>query len=106
MDIQFPDLRTKVLTVSEIEAVKVPKGMEAEIITKGLELRFRGPKAKIDELTVEMITVTVDFSKGTEGTATMTVTITLAEGYTEIGVLGSYSVSATLRASATATAEE
>ena len=106
VDIQFPDLRTKVLTVSEIEAVKVPKGMEAEIITKGLELRFRGPKAKIDELTAEMITVTVDFSKGTEGTATMTVTITLAEGYTEIGVLGSYSVSATLRASATATAEE
>ena len=53
-----------------------------------------------------MITVTVDFSKGTEGTATMTVTITLAEGYTEIGVLGSYSVSATLRASATATPEE
>lgn len=95
--IQFPDLRTKVLNVSNITAINVPEGMEPEIITKALEVRFRGPKALIDELSAEAVTVTVDFSQGQVGTATMHVTVSLAEEYTEVGILGSYSVSATLR---------
>lgn len=97
VQISFPDLRTKNLNVSNIQPVNVPEGKEAEINTRALELRFRGPKALVDELTDKDITVTVDFSQAQDGTATMRVEIKLADKFAELGVIGNYSVSATLR---------
>ena len=97
VEIHFPDLRTKNLSISNIQPVNVPEGKEAEIITKALELRFRGPKALVDELTEKDITVTVDFAQAQDGTATMRVEIKLSDKFAELGVIGNYSVSATLR---------
>lgn len=104
--LQFPDLRKKTINISNITAINVPEGMEAEIITKALELEFRGPKALIDQLTEDAVTATVDFAQGQEGTVTMHVSVTLAEDFSEVGVLGNYSVSATLRIQETTPAEE
>ncbi|MBO5317900.1 MAG: hypothetical protein J6A74_05615, partial [Oscillospiraceae bacterium] len=97
VDIRFPNLRTKTLSISQINAVNVPEGMKAEIITKVLEIRFRGPKALIDSMQAADVTVNVNFSEAQAGTATMRAEVIMADKYKEVGAVGSYSVSATLR---------
>ena len=97
VDIRFPNLRTKTLSVTQINAVNVPEGMNAQIITKVLEIRFRGPKALIDSMQEADVEVNVDFSQAQSGTATMRADVILADKYKDVGAVGSYSVSATLR---------
>lgn len=97
VDIRFPNLRTKTLSVTQINAVNVPEGMDAQIITKVLEIRFRGPKALIDSMQESDVVVNVDFSQAQSGTATMRADVILTDKYKDVGAVGSYSVSATLR---------
>lgn len=97
VDIRFPNLRTKTLSITQINAVNVPEGMKAEIITKVLEIRFRGPKALIDSMQTTDVTVNVNFSEAQAGTATMRAEVIMADKYKDVGAVGSYSVSATLR---------
>lgn len=97
VDIRFPNLRTKTLTVSQINAINVPEGMEAQVITKVLEIRFRGPKALIDSMQETDVVVNVDFAEAQAGTATMRADVTMTDKYKDVGAVGSYSVSATLR---------
>lgn len=94
--IGFPNLGTKVLDITNITAVNVPEGKKAEIITKSLEINFRGPKALVEALQSEHVTVSVDFTDAQDGTSTMRATVTLSEEYAQIGAVGAYSVSATL----------
>lgn len=93
--ISFPDLATKTLTVTDITAVNVPQDMRAELITKALEVTFRGPKNKIDALTEENVTVTVDFTATETGTVKPKAQIVCDD--TAIGAVGSYTVSATVK---------
>ena len=92
----FPNLGTKVLDITNITAVNVLEGKKAEIITKSLEITFRGPKALVEMLESEHVTVTVDFTDAQDGTSTMRATVTLSEEYAQIGAVGMYAVSATL----------
>ena len=94
--IGFPNLGTKILDITNITAVNVPEGKTAEIITKNLEVNFRGPKALVEALQSEHVTVSVDFTDAQDGTATMRATVTLSEEYAQIGAVGVYTVSATL----------
>ena len=97
--VKFKDLDVKTLNVTNIVAVNVPDGRETEIITKALEIRFRGPKDLVELLQPEHVTVTVDFSDASDAveTATMRVTVTLNEEFAKIGAIGSYTVAATLQ---------
>lgn len=95
VSVSFPDLATRMLTVKNIKAVNVPAGFSVDVITKALEIQIRGPKAKIDGLNEENITVTVDFAAAEEGTVKLKVTVNC--GDPEIGAVGSYTVSATVR---------
>lgn len=97
VDIRFPNLRTKTLSITQINAVNVPQGKRADIITKVLEIRFRGPKALIDSMQASDVIVSVDFANAQSGTATMRATVTLAEKFKDVGAVGTYSVSATLK---------
>lgn len=97
VQVRFPDLATKTLDVTNITAINVPEGKKAEIITKTLEITFRGPTALIENLTAEHVTVTVDFTDAQIGTATMRTTVTLAEEFAQVGAVGTYPVSATLK---------
>lgn len=95
VDVQFPDLGTKTLTVTNFTAVNVPAGLEADVITKALEIQIRGPKAVIESITAENVTVTVDFSNEQAGTATVKADITISvDG---VGAVGTYNITATLR---------
>lgn len=97
VNVRFPDLSQKTLDVTNITASNVPEGKKAEIITKTLEINFRGPKAMIENLKPEHVTVMVDFAGAQSGTATMRANITLSEEYAQIGAVGTYTVSATLK---------
>ena len=95
--IQFPNLATKTFRVTNIKSVNVPSGMRAELITKALEVTVRGPSALIATMKESDLSITVDFTGAKTGTATMKAEFVLADGYKEIGAVGSYSVSATVR---------
>lgn len=95
--IGFPGLSTKELDVTNITAINVPEGKKAEIITKTLKLTFRGPVALMETLAPEHVAITVDFAGAQDGTATMRAIVTLNEQYAQVGAVGNYTVSATLK---------
>lgn len=95
VDVQFPDLGTKALTVKNFTPVNVPAGLEANVITKQLEITVRGPKAAIDAVTPENVQVTVNFANEQVGTATVKADITV--NVAGVGAVGAYNITATLR---------
>lgn len=96
VDVKFPALATKELTVTNILPINVPENLEVEIITKQLELLLRGPKNVIDRVTEENVTVTVDFSDEQAGTASINAQITVSiDG---VGAVGTYHVTAVVKA--------
>ena len=95
VDVRFPDLATKTLTVKNITAVNIPQEMDAVLITKMLEIQIRGPKNVVEKITEENVTVTVDFANEQLGTATVKADIEInAE---DVGTVGTYNVTATLK---------
>lgn len=61
--IDMPKLKTKMLNVTHFVAQSVASGLQAEFITKSLEVTLRGDPGKIDQLTAGDIVVVVDFSQ-------------------------------------------
>lgn len=95
VDVKFPELATKTLKVSNFTTVNVPAGLEADVITKLLEIQVRGPKASIETITEDNISVNVNFANEQEGTATVKADITIdIDG---VGAVGTYNITATLR---------
>ena len=95
VSISFPELATKTLTVKNIAAVNVPQDFDVALITKALEITVRGPKGKIEKLTDEEILVTVDFTATETGTVKLKAQIICDDP--ELGAVGSYTVSATVK---------
>lgn len=95
VDVRFPDLGTANLTVTNIQAVNVPEGLEVDLITQILEIQVRGPKAAIERVQASDITVKVDFANEQIGTATIKAEITI--GIDGVGAVGTYNITATLR---------
>ena len=103
--ISFPGLAIQELTVTNIQALNVPEGLECEIMAKELKVKVRGPKDVVTRVKPSDLTVTIDFTGMVAGTATYTPAITVdTTKCPGVGVIGEYSISATLQA-ATATAD-
>jgi YbbR domain-containing protein len=97
VEVKFPDLATTSIPVTTFHAMNVPEGFEVEFITQELPVNVRGSKELIKTMTAENITVSVDFSNAVAGNYTLKAIITMGEGYTSVGAMGSYSVSATVK---------
>lgn len=95
VEVKFPELATKTLTVTNINAVNVPAGLKAELLAKVLEVQLRGPKEQIESLEASDITVTVDFTGAQAGTVKIKAEIVCS--VPGVGAVGSYTVSATVR---------
>ena len=95
--IKFPNLGTRTLTVSDIQALNVPEGMEVEFLTKSISVTIRGDKNLIKNIVPPDIIVTVDFADAQLGSYTVKPTILLSNAYNTIGAIGNYSVSVTVR---------
>ncbi len=95
VDVKFNNLETKTLTVRNFTPINVPEGLTADVITRMLEVKIRGPKNAIKNITADDITVTVDFSQEQAGTVSVKAKITVdAEG---VGAVGIYNITATLK---------
>lgn len=95
--VAFSGLATKDFTVTKIQALNVPEGMEYELMTQALKVSVRGPKDEISKLTLNDIYVTIDFADAVAGAATFKPVITFdTKKCPNVGAMGSYSVSATL----------
>jgi hypothetical protein len=93
--VTFPELGSKELVVQNIRAINIPQGLEVQLITQQLELLLRGPKAVIESVTEENVTVTVDFSQQQSGTTSVKAQITVdVEG---VGAVGVYNITAVVK---------
>ena len=90
--VRFPELATKVFTFTEFVPTNVPSGLKVELMTKVLEVKVRGPKEKIEALTEESLSITVDFSNTEMGAVKIKANVVCADP--EIGAVGSYTISA------------
>ena len=72
--------------------------MEVALITKKLTVVVRGPTGMLSNLTEEDIFAVVDFAGAEEGSSTFKVSIQFSDAFRKMGAVGTYSVSATVRA--------
>ena len=96
--LSFPTLATKEIMANRFDAINVPEGMSAEIVTKMLPVSIRGPKDVVDKVTPNDLIVVVDFAEAEAGNATLKATIKINSRYPEIGAVGTYSVPVNLQA--------
>lgn len=94
VDVKFTGLMVKKFEVEAIEAVNVPEDLEVEILEKKLTVVLRGPATDLMEVTEEDIIVRADFTDAVAGTSTFKATVHFAEGFSMIGAIKSYSVTA------------
>lgn len=97
VSVEFPNLRTLKLAVNDIKIVGLPEGLEAELITQMLDVTVRGPAEQMLGLRASDLTVTVDLSNAQVGTFTQGVTITISSRFPDVGTMGTYSVSVTVK---------
>ena len=96
VEIHLKGLAEKEFLLQNIQAVNVPEGLEAELYTKELAVCIRGPKALIDKLQAEDMSVTVDFTGAEIGTSTFRANVTFAAGFEGVGTLRADAVSASV----------
>lgn len=96
VDVKFPNLKTTTLNLTRIEMVNIPAGMEAELVTKMLEVKFRGPASMIDSLVAESAVAIVDLEGAEAGTDKYTAQINVGSAFGGVGALNSYTVMVTL----------
>ena len=96
--VSFPDLETKVFSVTEIQALNVPEGMVHELAAKVLKVTVRGPRNVVNRMSVKDISVSIDFADMSVGTATFKAEIAIdTEKFPGVGAMGVYNVAATLQ---------
>lgn len=95
-EIRLTGLRTKDFLVRQINVVNVPEGLEVELITQELTIKVRGPAAQITSLKSDDVMVVVDFTGAEVGTATFPVRAVFTDGFRDVGIFKSESVSASV----------
>lgn len=70
---------TLTLSSAQIRTINVPSGLKADVVLKQIDVRFRGPSAEINTLTVNNVLATLDLGDKKEGTYTVPLIITLQD---------------------------
>lgn len=96
VNVTFPSLRVATFTATNIIVENVPEGLEAEIVTKQLEVMVRGPRSQVNNMMSEDIIVVVDLSEGKLGSLSYNATIRLASKFSDVGAVGTLSVNVKL----------
>lgn len=96
--VSFTGLMTKTFKVDTFVPINIPEGLDAEIINTALEVRLRGPVNIISTFDPALLAVEVDFANAEAGTSTYKARVVIPEEYTQLGALGSYTVTAVLQA--------
>lgn len=96
VDVQFSKLATKKVKITNIEAINVPAGLTAQLITQRLDIQIRGPKKTVEKIDVSKIVAKVDFTDAQIGMATVKAVIIIDAD--KVGAVGTYNVTAKLTA--------
>ena len=104
-DIRLTGLSTRDFLIRQINVVNVPEGLEVELITQELTMTVRGPSAQIAKLKTDDVMVVVDFTGAEVGTATFPVRAVFTDGFKDVGIWRSESVSASVLPLGTMTSE-
>lgn len=96
VDITFADLETKSFTVTQIDVIGLPEGLEYKLDTLELSFTVRGPEALINGMSLDNIKVTVDLSNAKIGTDRFDAQFEMAPGFEAVGVIGTHKVAVTL----------
>ena len=90
----------KTVSVTNIEAVNVPEGMDIVFLTKRISVTVRGTKEALEGVDASKIFVVVDFTNMREGTYTMPAQILIDAGLgSNVGAIGQYTVNADIKRS-------
>lgn len=95
--ITLPELATRTFTVTNFVRENVPSAMYAQIDTRVLTVTVRGPRDQINNLRDTDISVHVDFSEAKVGNDQIKPVIVVSEYFPDVGAVGTYSVSTTMR---------
>lgn len=92
--VTLPERENRIYNISQIQLKNVPEGLEAQLITKQLEVTLRGIGPVLEQITPENIIAVVDLSGETVGNPMLPVEITIEgfEGNSNVGVFGQPSV--------------
>lgn len=96
--VDMPPLSAKTVKVTVITPINTPEGLTASITTQEINVILRGEQKEIEALTAEDLTVLVDFTGKTVGTDRFDAQIVIADRFPNVGVIGTYTVLATLAA--------
>ena len=93
VDVTFEDLETKTLTISNIQVIGLPQNMTASVGTQVRKVTVRGPKAQIDAITEEHITLRVDLTGAQLGEDMYVAQVYVNGAFPGVGALGTYQIS-------------
>ena len=97
VSVEFRDLYTASLKITDISYINVPEGMTVEIITQELFVTVRGPKELVEAVESKHLRAKIDLTGAQAGTTTTRAIITVDSPYEEVGAVGEYSVTYTLK---------
>lgn len=97
VEIKFTGLATKEFVVENIVAVNIPEGLTADIMEEKLTVILRGPAMDLAKINAEDITIKADFTDAVAGTSTFKASVQLPEGFSTVGAVKSYSVTANIQ---------
>lgn len=97
VDIKFPNLLTRKMTVETVEFLNLPEGLEAELNSGSLNVTLRGLAGQMGSLKVSDLTVTVDMTDAQPGTSIRSVTVTISSKYPDVGILSVSDVYVTVK---------
>ena len=92
--VEVSKLAVKNVKVTGIEAINVPDGLMAELITQRLDIQIRGPKKAVESIDESKIVAKVDFTEAQVGMATVKAQIVIETE--NVGAVGIYNVTANL----------
>jgi len=97
--VQLPAMELRQFTVTDIQPVNVPVGMNVALTTLEKTVEVRGYASVLDSLTAKNLFMLVDFSGAQAGMGEYKATVYLTEGLEgSVGIVGSYTVMATVTA--------
>ena len=97
VEVKFLNLIKREFSVEKISAINVPEGLEVDMMTLTLPVTVRGPSHAVEVMQESDIVVVVDFANAQIGTSTMNAEIVISSDFSDVGAVGTYQVSATVK---------
>lgn len=87
VDVKFPSLLTRKLSLTNVEFLNLPEGLEAKLNSDSVNVTLRGLAGQMGSLKLSDLTVTVDMADAQVGTVIKSVTVTINSKYPDVGIL-------------------